>query len=269
MIELVLVRQIAVLVASIAGSYTDLRTGYIFDWVTLPLIAFGVIANIATGEITGIGIGVAVFAIGYLLYYTGKIGGGDVKLYTGIALAMPFHNGTVFILPLVAFSAISAIVFLSTYYLIKYYRKGIDFKYNKEGIMKAALFFVFIIIYFGMLFGTGIISQYYLSVFMAPLLFGVAFFAFEKGIKKEFFLKEIKTSELEEDEVLALEFVSEKEKEIIGKFRGVIGEKEKETLMKGGIKKILVYRNLPRFGVFIFAGVIISILFPNTLALVG
>ncbi|MCR4335905.1 MAG: A24 family peptidase [archaeon] len=262
--ELILLRQIAILLASGVGAYVDFKTGYIYDWITIPLIIFGLAMNILEQEFSGIGLGILVFGIGYALYYTGKIGGGDVKLYTGIALALPFFNESVFIIQAVLLSALTSIIFLSVYYMIKYFRKGIDFQYNKKGIIRALGFLGVLIVYFFILSKTGFVTINYLLMFGLPLSFGVLFIAFEKGIRKEFFLKKIKLKDIEEDEIIAFEFMSEKEIKKFGKgFKGVFGEKEKKELEKKGIKEIFVYRDLPRFGIFIFLGVLIVFVFPE------
>tara|TARA_Y100000310_G_scaffold345864_1_gene471826 strand:- start:19065 stop:19883 length:819 start_codon:yes stop_codon:yes gene_type:complete len=262
--ELILLRQIAILLASGVGAYVDFKTGYIYDWITIPLIIFGLFVNILEQEFSGIGLGILVFGIGYVLYYTGKIGGGDVKLYTGIALALPFFNDSVFIIQAVLLSALTSIIFLSVYYMIKYFRKGIDFQYNKQGIMRALGFLVILIVYLFMLSTTGFVSDNYLLLFGTPLSFGVLFIAFEKGIRKEFFLKKINLKDIEEDEIIAFDFMSEKEREKLGKgFKGIYGEKEKKELEKKGIKEIFVYRDLPRFGVFVFLGVLLALVFPG------
>ena len=264
MIELLLIRQIAILIASGIGSYTDYKTGYIFDWITLPLIGFGIVVNVFDQNYYGLLIGAIVFVIGYLLYYTGKIGGGDVKLYSGIALALPVFNGSIFIITVIILSSLSAIVFLATYYFIKYYRKGIDFKYNKQGILRAAALAILITVYLAVLLNYGFVGGSYALIVSIPLLFGTVFIAFEKGIRKEFFLEKIKLKNLEEDEIVAFEFMDEEERKKIGKgFKGVFGAKEKKELEKKGIKELLVYRNLPRFGVFIFIGVVLALAFPE------
>ena len=118
MFDLLLAREAAVIAACAAGAYTDWKTGFIYDWITIPLIIFGVAVNILTGNYYGLALGAAVFAIGYALYYTGKLGGGDVKIYSGIALALPELGGGVFVLSVALYSALCAIVFISTYYTI-------------------------------------------------------------------------------------------------------------------------------------------------------
>ena len=270
MIELSLVRAATVVIASGVGAYTDHRTGYIFDWTTLPLIGLGLVLNAVEQEFLGIGMAVVVFILGYIFYYTGKLGGGDLKLYTGITMMLPFYSGGTFILSVILLSAFAAMVFLSSYYMVKYAAKGIDFSYNRQGIIRAGIVLAFALAYFYILMGRGFVSLNYALVFAAPISLGVLFLAFEKGIRKEFFLKKIMVSEIEEDEILAPEFMGEEERKTIAQgFRGVIGEKEKKWLEEKGIKEICVYRNLPRFGAFIFIGVALALFMPSFMEFVA
>ncbi len=266
---ILLAREIAVFAAAGVGAYTDYKTGYINDWNTLPLIIFGITANLFQLEWMGLLLGAAVFALGYAMYYTGKIGGGDVKLYTGIALALPFYNGTVFILSAALLAAMSAVVFFGAYYCVKYYRKGIDLEYNAQGIRRAVMLLALLAVYFVLVLNSGIVSVHYFYILAVPLLFGVVFVALEKGIRKEFFLQKIKISEMEEDEIVAIDFMHGKEVEkMFGKILGVFGEKEKMRLEKIGVKEIMVYRNLPRFGPFIFIGAALALLIPEIVLII-
>ncbi|GEM_PF-812011 len=269
MFDLLLAREAAVLAACAAGAYTDWKTGFIYDWITIPLIIFGAGLNIFTGNYSGLLLGGAVFAIGYALYYTGKLGGGDVKIYSGIALALPELGGGVFVLSVALYSALCAIVFISTFYTLKYLRKGIDLRANRDGIVKAGIVAAMFGAYFYFLSRLRPLSEPLLLIFGMLLFFGGIFLALERGIRKEFFLKKIKLADAEEDEVLALDFMEAAQREKIGMaFKGVLGEKEKLVLAKKGIKEILVYRDLPRLGPFIFIGTCLAILMPSATMLI-
>lgn len=88
-------------VAAIAA-VTDLRTGHIPNWLTLPALAMGVIGHAALGWYVGgpaaglsegaLALGGAVFcaiAPG-LMFWKGGMGGGDLKLFAAIgALCQP------------------------------------------------------------------------------------------------------------------------------------------------------------------------------------
>ena len=85
-----------------------------------------------------------------------------------------------------------------------------------------------------------------------------------KGIRRNFFLKSIPLKELDEDELIAWEFLSEDLRKALDlKVKRIIGETEKEKLKGLGVKEVLVYRDLPRFGPFIFIGVVLALLLPD------
>jgi len=271
MAEMLLLREAAVLIASATGAYTDFKTGYIYDWITVPLILLGAGIDIFEKDYSGLAIGAAVFAIGFALYYAGKIGGGDVKLYAGIALMLPYYNG-IFVLSAALLAALSAVVFFSTYYTIKYLRRGIDLKYNEAGIRRAIMLLIIIGAYMYFLLGSGFAGSGYIALVGVPILFGTVFLALERGIRKEFFLQKVRTESLEDDEIIALDFMDgDKVKKMQAGFKGVIGEKEKKEMIGAGIDEVMVYRNLPRFGPFIFLGVLLAILMPGIgqIALMG
>jgi Flp pilus assembly protein protease CpaA len=262
--ELLLVREAIVLIATAAAAYTDFKTGLIYDTITYPLIAAGLLLLIPEFDINALLIAGAVFAIGYALYYAGKIGGGDVKLFAGISLVLPFLNGYSFVLSLVLVSGITALVFISVYYSIKYFRTGIDWKLNKKGIQKSIVIAGAVGAYLFFLYGTGLMQAHYFLALCIPVFFGLVFIAFEKGIKKTVFLKKIAVEELEEDELIAWEFMEKNKSQKIGSgLKGIIDEKTKQKLLGLGIKKVLVYRNLPKFAPFIFIASAIIIFFPE------
>ena len=274
---LLLLREIAVLFSTAIASYTDLRTGLIYDKLTYPMIALGVLLNIYVGVFANFMdmtiyfvIALAVFAVCYLLYYTGKLGGGDVKLFVGISLLLPYlpNHSYPFILLVVFVSAIIAIAALSIYYVPKYFVRGIDFALNKQGIFNASLFAMFFALYFALLFQLGFVQMQLIAVLIAVVIFALLFIAFEKGIRKEFFLKEIAIGKFEEDEIVAWDFLSHEQKEKLGRalnLRGkrVFEKKEIEKLKKLKIAKLPVYRNLPKFAPFVFVAAVVIIALPD------
>ncbi len=256
-----LIQQAALLIGSATGAYTDAKTGYIFDWITYPMIIIGLILSIAQQQWMNVGIGAIIFAAMFIAYKFGKIGGGDVKLFTAIALLNPI-NEPVFLFTALFFSAVSAMIFYAVFYAIKYNRIGISVEENKKGITKAVIFGAIIIVYFAMLAQMELIGIPSIVIMLTPLMFGLLFIALQDGIKKHFFEEKITISKLEEDEVIA-EGRNPKSVEKILKGNILIGEKEKHLLKKAGIKSIYVLRKLPPFGPFILIGVIAALIQPD------
>ncbi|MCR4368974.1 MAG: A24 family peptidase [archaeon] len=259
------IREGAIVIATAVAAYTDHKTGFIYDYITYPLIALGIILNVWEQNWLGLALGAIVFVLGYALYYLGKVGGGDIKLFAGIATTLPSYDGGIFIISAGILAALGAMVFLSAYYCVKYLREnGIEYDYNREGIKRAIFLLLIITAYFSVLLGTGFVSKEYVAAFALPLLLGTIFLALEKGIRKKFFLKKILVKDVEEDEIVAFEFMPpEQAKKIRENLKGIIGPKEASKLSKMGIREMMVYRDLPRFGVFIFLGVVMALLFPG------
>lgn len=96
------------------------------------------------------------------------------------------------------------------------------------------------------------------------LLAGILFYAFEEEIKTHSFLKRITLDELEDDEVLAVEHLTQEEKQKLGKHAtDLIGTEDKMKLKHMGIHTLPVYRNLPKFAPFLFIGILVVYLFPE------
>ena len=269
MVEFLLLRQSLVLLSLLISSYTDIRKGLIFDRLTIPMIAVGLALNLLEQELFGIGIAVMVFLVGYAVYYAGKIGGGDVKLFTALSMLLPFYGNEVFVISILVVASISSVMVLSTFFLIKYFRKGISLQENKESILKAIFLGVLIAIYFFATVSLGYLRASVLLFLGIPTLFGLAFIALEKGIRKNFFLKKVKLQELEEDEIVATEFLEEDvRKELSLGLKGVLGGKEIIKLKKFGVKEVPVFRSLPPFAPFVLFAAIISLLFPRIVRII-
>lgn len=279
LVQLMIVRQLVLFIGTGMGAYTDYRTGLIYDKITYPMIFLGVLLNLIElvfggftleNAINLFGVGVIVFLGGYVLYITGKLGGGDIKLFTGMAFLLPFQGEffplNVFVLQVLFFSAIIAVSLLGIIYTAKYSSIGINWKENLNGIRKAVFLGIVFVIYFAFFNFYPIAPSFRVNFLAIPIVFALLFVAFEKGIKKNFFLEKVSINTLEEGEVIASEFLDEKIKEELNLgFKGVIGEKEKKKLMELNVKEVPVYRNLPRYGPFIFIGTVIALVFPNAI----
>ena len=263
---ILLIRQAAILIGAALAAYTDARTGLILDKITYPMIALGLILNLLEFELTLFAVPVAVFAVGFALYWFGKVGGGDVKLFTGIAMLLPFFGGKVFVVHVLLVAVLASIVFYSVYYTARYWRKGIDLNENKDGVLKAAVLGVVMAAYFYYVFAAQLLPVETITVFVVATCFALLFLALEKGIKKNFFLKDIELGKLDEDEVIAEEFLEpELKKKLAMKGKGIIGKKEIQKLKELGVKVVPVYQNMPPFGPFILLGVAVVLLKPELL----
>ena len=260
-----LVQQAALLAGTLVGAATDAKTGYIYDWVTYPMIAVGIITSLLAWQTTNLVLGLAMFVLLFVGYRLGKIGGGDVKKFTGIALLNPY-NDINFLLTTALFAAALSMLFYSAFYSIKYARKGIKWEENREGILKAGILGLALALYFAAMAGYGLMNSFMLYALGVPFAFGLVFVALQNGIKRNFFEKRIAVGKLEEDEIIAAGRNTEKVTAAL-KGKQLIGKKEAALLKKHGVKFVFVLRDLPKFGPFIFFGVLVAIIQPNFFAL--
>ena len=258
---LTLIQQAILLIGTIIGGAIDAKTGYIYDWITMPMIAIGLILSLFLQQWNNLIFGGIIFISLFLFYKLGKIGGGDVKLYTAIALLNPTNNIN-FLFSGIIIACAGAIIFYSTYFTIKYARKGINFNENKKGIQKAVIFCALLLFYFAILVQLNLMPLLTTIPLIVASIFGLIFIALQEGIKKNFFEKKIKVAQLEEDEVIS---ESSNSKKVLTLLKGkmLVGEKEKKLLKLNKIKEIIVLRDLPPFGPFIAIGVIIATINPN------
>ncbi|MBI5553899.1 MAG: prepilin peptidase [Candidatus Diapherotrites archaeon] len=258
-----------VVAAAIAAAYWDARTGLIPDWITLPLIGIGAVLAVLEFNLTAIGTGIIVFGAGYAFYWLGKLGGGDVKLFAGMGFLLPFWGGKIFLLSMLFFAALSSLVFYAVYWGIQAHRKKIMLKIKSRHLQQGILLLILLGAYLLFLNGTRLVPVSTLLLLGIPLLCGVILSVLEPSVREHLMLTRIPLNELEEDEVLAREFLEESAQNILQNHKGVLGKKEIQALATAGIRSVPVYRNLPRFGPFIAIGTILALLLPPLAGLGG
>ena len=269
MVEAIILREALAVIGAALAAKSDLKTGLIFDEVTYPMIVLGALFNAAEFNLNAFLVAGVVFAAGYAMYVGGKVGGGDVKLFTGLALLVPFLGGNIFVLNVFVISGFFAILFFSVYFLLKYAKKGINFGENKESIKKAFVLALILAVYLFFGLSSGLFSQKFAAIIGVFGFCAIIFVALERGIKKEFFLKKIKISELEEDDIIAQEFLDKKiGKKLSLNFKGIIDQKVEQKLKELKQTHVPVYRNLPKFAPFVLFGVVVAIIFPDIFSVV-
>lgn len=86
----------AVIVLAIA-SYTDMKKRIIPNWLVYPAIVAGIAMNAAEGTVVGDAtivvsgaVGAAMlFGFGYIMWWAGILGGGDVRLFAALGAILP------------------------------------------------------------------------------------------------------------------------------------------------------------------------------------
>jgi len=243
--DLFFIKAVIVLLVSAIAAYTDWRSGYIYDWLTYPFILLGLIFSIIEGTyLIGLIIFTIVFVVGFLLYYTGKIGGGDIKLFAGFAFYFPLYNGIPHIIAILVLASAFALLYYGTSYLI-FVVKTRPEKFLLGIILSlVAAIVVFICSLFNIYFA--IIFSYLTFICILSL-------NFKDFIQNSFYRTEIQVKDLLDDDLADLIFLGKGD---MYPLDSDLSAKIKEQ--KKPEDKITVYRNLPIFGPFIFLGTLAS-----------
>ena len=268
-----IIRIILLLLAVAMAAYFDYKTGYIYDWISIPLVVIGLIFNIFTYSfktlIPIVLIAVGIYIFGYFAYYFGKIGGGDIKLFIGIHMILPYLNNQLIIFWVIIASSLLSVMFVSISYAFKLNKKikinKVLLKKKKSKIFKSA--FLFLLFLALVIFATNTSDMpkiVYITI--PPMFFGSIIIIFEDEIKKHIYLKQKPIAKLEEGDVFASEFAT---KELITKLK--LGKRtvlEKEDIKRAKLlrlKALPIFDNLPRFGIYILLGVLCVLIFGSLL----
>ncbi len=299
-----IIRVAIVLLGTGAAAYQDAKTSFIDEKTTYAMIAAGALLNLASLNFSSFpnsidwnflqgsfGIAAVIFAVGFLLYKQGQIGGGDVLLFTGIHLLLPFRLID-FGLPLINFAAPQ----LSIAQAIAFQR-ALSSLPPVVSIFAAASFFALVgsaFLYASSLAGkklkpellmgsiTGAAGLAFtawiysttrdaaLTVFFAALAASAAFLsAFKKQILEEVIVKQLALNEVEEEDILVTSMMDQKLVQKYGIGRVLTKqevEKLKEVSKKEGIARFPVAKVLPRLGPYILLALLSTLLLGDLFA---
>ncbi|MFC2174548.1 prepilin peptidase [archaeon] len=264
-------------------AHTDYKTGYMPDKYTHAMIVLGaLLLPLYSGWEAAIPFYIAagiVAAVSFVFYTFGQLGGGDVKLFTALALLLPTYpmslavfglNPVVapypFVVSVFFTSAVLAMAFVSVGYLHSLYRDHKKVKHFRTKSFKG-------ILYSAMTLPLGII-WFYLSprmlIIALPLALGAFVLAFKEDILRLYVVEKKAVSKLNDDDVIALELMSQSMKKKLGLgSRKTLLEMELKTLKKNarkhGIKQVIVQEYLPKFGPYIIISLLLNLLVGDTL----
>lgn len=276
------------LITLFIGSYTDLKTREVPDWVNYGLIIVGLGLNALfsafssdwsymINSIVGFAI---MFAIAYLMFYTGQWGGGDSKMLMGLGAMLGFEVSlkNLFIANLfvnmLIFGAIYGLIF--SFILAVRNWKGFRKELDKIAMERRFLRYR---IYMRLAFAAALIAvlgfimqdRRQVMLLLAPLSIVFIFYlvVIVKAIEKVCMFKYVKPDELTEGDWIAKKVIVEG-KIITGPKDLGIEKKNIKRLIQlynqGKVKKILVKEGIPFVPSF-FIAFIMTILYGNIILL--
>ncbi len=224
-------------------AYQDYRTGYVNDRQAFLLILIGAIYSLIVDPFALFVAGIVAF-LGFLFYYFGQLGGGDVQVFVIISL---FFHRTLFYLPLVAWVFVVAVI-LSSILIPAGYLLRLGEKKKVFGAFIPAVAFLPL---FPMV-----------AVFYLVFVFQLLLLRHKKEIMEKFVIQNKPVNKLTYEDVIAIEYIDERKQ--LGLWKRVLLPHElkrfKQKAKELGIKKVPVYENLPKFVPYIFMALIVCYL---------
>jgi Flp pilus assembly protein protease CpaA len=205
-------------------------------------------------------------AIGYVFYRVGQLGGADIFVIASIILLLPVHPSFVgmdfnvpFIFSVIVFSGVLFALYVMVYFGLKVSEAGAKAKYIYALMLIPYLLFAYVYV------NSFLFSPVYFA-FITILLFATIFFLMFKESLTGVLSEELPVSQLEPEDVLALEIMN---KDLIERYKvpRLLTKGEIERLKKTKVEMVWVYTKLPPFIPFILAGMILGLLFGKYLLL--
>ncbi len=254
-----------------AAAYYDLfNKKNIPDQLLYAFLGLSFLLNLALFEerLFWFSMAVAVFlsAIGYLFYRVGQLGGADLFVLSSIMLLLPLHPsfvGLPFNLPFI-FSVFIFSGILFALYVVFYFGWKLT-----QVEAKPNLLYALILVPYGAFAWFFINSFLFSPVFFAFVtisIFASVFFLMFRDSLNRLLSEELPVSQLEPEDVLALEIMN---KDMIERYKipRLVTKDEIDRLKKTKVGEVMVYTKLPPFIPFILAGMILSLLFAGSLLL--
>jgi len=268
------------------SSYTDIKTGEVSDKLSHSMIGLGaIIVAFSYPMAAAVWIfllAAAVFGLGFLLYVFGQMGGGDVKLFTALALLIPYYPQSIaplvsslgitpvlspypFIVSVFILSGIFFMAVIPIIYLRKLFAKKAKIKEFRRKILTGLVYCAIFspIIYMWLSISVP------LTVIFIPMFFALMIIPFKDDIVILFFAQKKKIANLNDDDVMAFESMSKSTIKKLGLWRKTFTmpelKKIKERAKKYKITTVMVCENLPKYVPYIFVSLVLNLIFGDVL----
>ncbi len=266
------------------GSYTDLKTREVPDWLSFSLIAAAIAIRIIYSFIRwdywpllyGI-FGLAIFvAISLLMFYTAQWGGGDAKLLMGLGALFGFDLRfssilASFILALIVVGAVYGLIWSLSLALLhwkEFSKRFHHYMHEKKHFRIRLCFFSAATI---MLIAAFFLADSLIRLMLVSIiiLFYIIFYLyiFIKAIEEVCMIKDIPVSRLTEGDWIVNEIKHGKELIASPKDLG-ISKEQIAKLKQAGIKRIIIKEGIPFVPSFLLA-FIFALVFGNIFMLMA
>jgi hypothetical protein len=275
-LEFLLLRLAAALAGTSVAAWQDARTSFIDDRVTGAMIALGgalclieVFGAVQRGAdltpwVWVAAVALAIAVVGFFAWRAGQFGGGDVLLFLGLHLLLPFNPSAAaraaslypFVVSILVAASFFGAVWSAAWYA-KRLREERALNWRKNACAAAA------VVLSAAVFAWASFSLAQAAFFTA--LFASAFFLslYKREIYDRVVVKRLPLREVEDEDVLAVDKLPRRLAAKYGIGR-VLTKSEVAKLREVGRKEKIrlwpVCRDLPRFAPFVLLGLVASLL---------
>ncbi|NYZ74254.1 hypothetical protein H0O00_03865 [Candidatus Micrarchaeota archaeon] len=207
-----------------------------------------------------------ISAVGYVFYRVGQLGAADIFILAAIMLLLPIAPSFVgmtfnipFVFPVIIFSGVVFALYVLVYFGWKLLRT--DARPNLIYALMLIPYVLFAYVYMN----SFLFSPVYFA-FITILLFSVTFFMMFRDAFNRLLSEEIPVSQLQPEDVLALEVMN---KDLIARYKipRLMTKEIIARLKKTRVTDVWVYTKLPPFIPFMLAGMVLSLFFARNLLL--
>jgi len=264
-----IIRVIIAFVGTAVAAYYDLfNKKNVPDRFLYGFLAIAFLTNLVLYEenLFWFSLAVAAFfsAVGYLFYKMGQLGGADVFVLASIILLLPIHPSFVamsfnmpFILSVIIFSGV-----LFALYVLVYFGWRLSQVEAKPNLLYALMFIPYLL--FAYVYVNSFLFSPLYFIFVTILLFATIFFMMYRDSLIRLLAEELPVAQLEAEDVLALEIMN---KDMVKRYKlpRLLTKGEVERIKKTKLTELWVYTRLPPFIPFLLIGMVLSLLFANSL----
>lgn len=272
------IRVTIALAGTILAARQDWFTSFIDDRITVVMITAGVILDLLTfnqGFIAyGFGIAAIIGLIGYFLYRKGQFGGGDVLLFMGIGLLLPYPPSflkgysalALSIIPFVASVFVTSSLYAMLGSALLYGKYLSERKVKENKLFLTAFLAVLAIAFLSFLPYLVIIQKMFFSAIALSTIF---LLVFRKEIHEQVVVRQTKLGDIEDEDILETGMM---DRRIVKKYglERVLTKKQVGILGRVGkrekIKEFPVCRHLPRFGPYVLLALLSSLIIGDVLS---
>jgi len=283
--DVIMLRYAICLIGCAAATYYDLfNRRNVPAYVTYGLVALGILFTLASLNASVIAqnfaVAIAIFALGYLLYRAGQIGGADVLVFVSIALLLPEGPQPIlssvklpfnypFVLSVFLLSGVLGVFGIFIKYVPRTLydaMKGEEVKLNTRQVLQSILLLFIYAIFIYYMNTLAPLPQLLLFIFMVVVVCATILFSLKDHISDRYLIQMVSVREIDEEDILAVEKMDPKVVKRYGLDRLLTMEQIGKLRKMGKGKKFPVYTNMPVFMPYVLISLVAALLFGDPLA---